>query len=144
MLTQCFSESNICWTVVSFYYLACHSSMLSLPSSVACPLNTTIFCRSWKILWFREFPGGPVVRTWRFHCQGLASILDQGTKILQAMWCGKNKTTTTKQYDDWKKGDIVRNDTWEDNSFKADLCSQTLVYVTFIITVMSLLPWQHR
>ena len=60
------------------------------------------------------------------------------------MWHGKNKATTTKRYDDWKEGDIVRNDTWEDNFFKADLCSQTLVYVTFIIIVMSLLPWQHR
>ena len=103
MLTQCFSESNICWTVVLFYYLACHSSMLSLPSSTACPLNTTIFCRSWKILWSREFPGSPVVRTWSFHCQGLGSVPGQGTKILQAMWHGKNKTTTTKRYDDWIK-----------------------------------------
>ena len=36
---------------------------------------------------FREFPGGPVVRTWCFHCQGLGSIPGWGTKIPQ----GKNK-----------------------------------------------------
>ena len=28
-----------------------------------------------------EFPGGPVVRTWRFHCPGPSSIPGQGTKI---------------------------------------------------------------
>ena len=30
----------------------------------------------------REFPGGPVVRNWLFHCQGLGSIQGRGTKIL--------------------------------------------------------------
>ena len=29
----------------------------------------------------REFPGGPVVRTRRFHCRGPGSIPGQGTKI---------------------------------------------------------------
>ena len=29
---------------------------------------------------FREFPGGPVVKTWSYHCQGLGSIPGQGTK----------------------------------------------------------------
>ena len=33
----------------------------------------------------REFPGGPVARTWHFHCFGLGSISDQETYILQAM-----------------------------------------------------------
>ena len=33
---------------------------------------------------YREFPGGPVVRSRRSHCQGLDSIPCQGTKILQA------------------------------------------------------------
>ena len=28
----------------------------------------------------QEFPGGPVVRTRHFHCQGPDSILGQGTK----------------------------------------------------------------
>ena len=32
----------------------------------------------------REFPGGPVVRTLRFHCWGPGSIPGWGTKILQA------------------------------------------------------------
>ena len=32
---------------------------------------------------FREFPGGPVVRTPRFHCRGHGSILGLGTKIPQ-------------------------------------------------------------
>ena len=32
----------------------------------------------------REFPGGPVVRTQFFHCQGPGSIPGQGTKISQA------------------------------------------------------------
>ena len=34
----------------------------------------------------REFPGGPVVRTRRFHCHGLGSIPGWGTKIPQAGW----------------------------------------------------------
>ena len=29
----------------------------------------------------RELPGSPVVRTWNYHCHGLASILARGTKI---------------------------------------------------------------
>ena len=37
-----------------------------------------------KQLW--EFPGGPVVRTRRFHCRGPGSIPGWGTKILQAPW----------------------------------------------------------
>ena len=32
-----------------------------------------------------EFPGDPVVRTWRFHCWGPDLISGQGTKIPQAM-----------------------------------------------------------
>ena len=32
----------------------------------------------------RDFPGGPVVRTRRFYCQGLGSIPGWGTKTLQA------------------------------------------------------------
>ena len=39
----------------------------------------------------REFPGGPVVRTWHFHCCGLGSIPGQGTKILQAVQCCQKK-----------------------------------------------------
>lgn len=38
-----------------------------------------------------EFPGGLVVRTWCFHCWGLSSICDWGTKIPPAMWCNKKQ-----------------------------------------------------
>ena len=38
-----------------------------------------------------EFPGGPVVRTQRFHCPGWGSIPDQGIKILKATWCSQKK-----------------------------------------------------
>ena len=37
-----------------------------------------------KFIW-RELSGGPVVRTWCFHCQGLDSVPHLGTKILQAL-----------------------------------------------------------
>ena len=37
----------------------------------------------------RELPGGPVVRTWHSHCQGLGSIPGLGTKVLQAVWCSQ-------------------------------------------------------
>ena len=40
----------------------------------------------------REFPGGPVVTTARFHCQGPGSIPGQGTKIPQATWRAKTNT----------------------------------------------------
>ena len=33
-------------------------------------------------------PGGLVVRTWHFHCHGLDSVPDQGTKVLQDLQCG--------------------------------------------------------
>ena len=50
----------------------------------------------------REFPGGPVVRTWHCHCHGPGSISRQGTKILQVMWRGKKKKKkkdkSTKSY----------------------------------------------
>ena len=40
----------------------------------------------------KEFPGGPVVRIWHFHCWGPGSIPGQGTKISQATRHGqKNK-----------------------------------------------------
>ena len=34
------------------------------------------------------FPGGPVVRTWLFHCQGLGATPGWRTKIPQAKWHG--------------------------------------------------------
>ena len=44
-----------------------------------------------KINLSREFPGGPVVRTWRFHGQGPGSVASRGTKITQAAWRGQKK-----------------------------------------------------
>ena len=47
-----------------------------------------------------EFPGGPVVRTWCFHCQGLCLTPAWETKILQAVCRGaapqKRKKTHLK------------------------------------------------
>ena len=45
---------------------------------------------------FREFPGGPVVRTRSFHCWGPGSIPGQGTKIPQAAQCGQEKKKKKK------------------------------------------------
>ena len=39
----------------------------------------------------REFPDGPVVRTWQFHCWGPGSILGQGIRIMQATQHGQKK-----------------------------------------------------
>ena len=39
----------------------------------------------------RKFPGGPVVRTWRFHCQGPSSIPGWGTNITQLRSPAKKK-----------------------------------------------------
>ena len=41
-----------------------------------------------RLIFVWEFPGGPVVRTRRFHCHGPGSIPGWGSKILQAMWRG--------------------------------------------------------
>ena len=38
-----------------------------------------------------ELPGGPVARTWHFHCRGLGSIPGQGTKTLLPAWYGQKK-----------------------------------------------------
>ena len=43
-----------------------------------------------------EFPGGPVVRIWCFHCRGPGSIPDRGTEIPQAAWCGQKKKCMNK------------------------------------------------
>ena len=45
---------------------------------------------------FREFSGGPVVRTWSFHCDDLGSVPAQGTKILQAACCGQKQNKKQK------------------------------------------------
>ena len=89
-------------------------SLLSVsPTSSSCPLENfytskmslrfpdTDFLKplfhglnKWLTEWHkeREFPDGPVVRTWWFHCCGPGgSIPDQGTKIPQGVHCGKKK-----------------------------------------------------
>ena len=38
-----------------------------------------------------EVPGGPVVRTWCFHCWGPGPIPRRGTKIPQATQCSQKK-----------------------------------------------------
>ena len=35
----------------------------------------------------REFLGGPVVKTWPFHCQGPGPNPGRGTQISQSTWC---------------------------------------------------------
>ena len=45
----------------------------------------------------REFPGSPVVGTWSFHCPGPGSIPGQGTNILQAVQCGRKKSSKTSK-----------------------------------------------
>ena len=37
---------------------------------------------------FKDFTGGPVVRTPSFHFQGPGFNPDPGTEIPQALWCG--------------------------------------------------------
>ena len=39
----------------------------------------------------KEFPEGPVVRTWHFNCCGPGSIPDWGTKIPQVKGMEKKK-----------------------------------------------------
>ena len=43
---------------------------------------------------FQEFSGGPVVRTWHFHCQRLGSIPGQGTKSHTSYGAAKKKKKT--------------------------------------------------
>ena len=44
-----------------------------------------------EVFYYREFPGGQVVKTQHFHCHGLGSIPGRGTKILHASLCGQKK-----------------------------------------------------
>ena len=46
----------------------------------------------------REFPGGPLVKTWCFHCSGPGSILGWGTKISQAMWHGQKEKKSENRF----------------------------------------------
>ena len=68
-----------------------HIGMLYLPKGYSAlsrdlwPLMSLKKISSW------EFPGGPVVRTWCFHCWGLGLISGQGNKIPQTAWCSQKK-----------------------------------------------------
>ena len=46
----------------------------------------------------REFPGGPVVKTWCFHCSGPGSTLGWGTKISQATWHGQKEKKSENRF----------------------------------------------
>ena len=68
-------------------FVADHSGlyvhMCHLDARIQCALNEAISCLPFEIE-IAEFPGGPVVRTRRFHCRGPGAIPGQGTKILEA------------------------------------------------------------
>ena len=64
----------------------------------------------------QKFPGGPVVKTQYLHCcglGGLGSVPGRGTKILQVVWHGKNKTNKWKTiycgFTLWRIGAPPRN-----------------------------------
>ena len=40
---------------------------------------------------YRDFPGGPLVKTSHFHARGMGSNLGQGTKIPHASWSSQTK-----------------------------------------------------
>ena len=62
-----------------------------------------------KIMFPREFRGGAVVRTWRFHCQGPSSVPGRRTKIPQAAQRGQKKK---------KKSHFVKQYIWYNMRFK--------------------------
>ena len=68
------------------------SGCLFLPS---CQPDVTALCT--KQVDPGDFPGGPVVRTLRFHCRGTGSIPGQGAKILHATWLSQKLNKTNKQ-----------------------------------------------
>ena len=45
----------------------------------------------------REFPGGPVDRTWHFHCCGLGSIPGQELRYLKVHSMAKKKKKKIKE-----------------------------------------------
>ena len=61
-----------------------------------------------------EFPGGPVIRTWYIHCQGLSSIPGQGTTILQAVQPSQKKKKNfqlklTERQKEWETKIRIKN-----------------------------------
>ena len=57
------------------------------------PFSITLVSPSLKKMQLWEFPGGLVVRIWRFHS---GSIPGQQTEIPQAARCGQKKTNKQK------------------------------------------------
>ena len=60
-----------------------------------------------------EFPGGPMVRTQRFHCWGPGSVPGWGIKTLQVTWHGQKKTkkkTTLMNHKEKKQLNSQRNE----------------------------------
>ena len=47
---------------------------------------------------YREFPGGPVRRTLRFHCRGPGSVPGRGNNIPQAAQHAARPKTNKKQF----------------------------------------------
>ena len=86
-------------TFPSFTELAVRTFLEQRLSCLLCPNNNstqhtalTMHQTLLEVLYiYWEFPGGPVVRTQRFQCQGQGSNPGWGTKILQAMWNNQKK-----------------------------------------------------
>ena len=60
---------------------------------------------------FQEFPGGPVVSMWYFHCCDPGSILGLGTRILLAVQYSqkkkKKRKVSHKNPDSWLKTELA-------------------------------------
>ena len=51
-----------------------------------------------NILFFQDFPGGPVVKTLSFHWRGRSSAADGETKISHTMRCDQKINNNKKKY----------------------------------------------
>lgn len=57
------------------------------------------FCyRTHFRVWYRNFPGGPVVKTPRSQCKVTGLIPVQGTKVQHATWHSQNKLTNKQNH----------------------------------------------
>ena len=54
-------------------------------------LSLMFIIHSFKNIHCGEFPGDPMVRTWRFHCWDPGSVPGWRTKILHVVWCSQKK-----------------------------------------------------
>ena len=55
-----------------------------------------------KVRTLREFPGGPLIKTWHFHYSGLGLIPGRGTKILQGERHSHTAQTSQEILKPWK------------------------------------------